>query len=104
MTGELPGVGWQRCVVHFERNVPSHVPASAMGEVAEELKAIFKVRCQKTAKALAEELVLLYEGRFAKAISLFKAGISDVLGYCVTRPLTTPRYTRRTCWSVCSRR
>ncbi len=32
--GELPGVGWQRCVVHFERNVLSHVPASSMAEVA----------------------------------------------------------------------
>jgi putative transposase len=40
--GELPGVEWQRCVVHFERNVLSHVPALAMGEVAEDLKAIFK--------------------------------------------------------------
>ena len=35
--GELPGVGWQRCVVHFERNVLSHVPASSMAEVAEDL-------------------------------------------------------------------
>ncbi len=45
--GELPGAGWQRCVVHFERNVLSHVPASSMGEVAEDLKAIFKVRRDK---------------------------------------------------------
>src|ERR671914_2602506 len=35
--GELPGVEWQRCIVHFERNVLSHVPAAAMGEVAEDL-------------------------------------------------------------------
>src|ERR671932_598349 len=52
VAGELPGVDWQRCAVHFERNVLSHVPASSMGEVAEELKAIFKVRRQKTARAL----------------------------------------------------
>jgi transposase-like protein len=25
--GELPGVEWQRCMVHFERNVLAHVPA-----------------------------------------------------------------------------
>ena len=49
VAGELPGVGWQRCVVHFERNVLSHVPTSAIREVAEDLKAIFKVRRQKTA-------------------------------------------------------
>jgi hypothetical protein len=30
-------------VVHFEHNVLSSVPAGAMGEVAEDLIAIFKV-------------------------------------------------------------
>jgi putative transposase len=59
VAGELPGVEWQRCVVHFERNVLSHVPASSMAEVAQDLKAIFKVRRQKTARALAEGFVEL---------------------------------------------
>jgi putative transposase len=59
VAGELPGVEWQRCVVHFERNVLSSVPASEMSEVAEDLKAVFKVRRQKTARALAEEFVEL---------------------------------------------
>ncbi len=79
--GELPGVEWQRCIVHFERNVLSHVPASAVREVAEDLKAIFKVRREKTARALAEEFVSLYEKRFAKAISVFEAGIEHALTY-----------------------
>ena len=38
VAGELPGVGWQRCVVHFERNVLSHVPSSSMAEIAEDLR------------------------------------------------------------------
>jgi putative transposase len=33
VSGELPGAQWQRCRVHFERNVLSSVPASAMSEV-----------------------------------------------------------------------
>jgi transposase-like protein len=52
-----------------------------MAEVAEDLKAIFKVRREKTARALAEEFVELYGGRFAKAISVFEAGIGDALTY-----------------------
>ena len=72
--GELPGVEWQRCAVHFERNVLSHVPATSMGEVAQDLKAIFKVRRKKAARALAEEFVELYGGRFPKAVSVFEAG------------------------------
>ncbi len=79
--GELPGVEWQRCIVHFERNVLAHVPATSMGEVAEDLKAIFKVRREKTAKALAEEFVELYGGRFPKAVAVFEAGIGDALTY-----------------------
>jgi putative transposase len=53
-------VEWQRCIVHFERNVLSHVPASSITEVAEDLKVLFKVRREKNAKALAEEFVELY--------------------------------------------
>jgi len=77
----MPGVEWQRCAVHFERNVLAHVPASEMSEVAEDLKAIFKVRREKTARALAKEFVKVYGSRFAKAISVFEAGIDDALSH-----------------------
>ena len=75
VSGELPGVEWQRCVVHFQRNVLSHVAAGEMREVAEDMKAVFKVRRWKTARALAEEFVELYAGRFPKAVSVLEACI-----------------------------
>ena len=75
VSGELAGVEWQRCVVHFERNVLSHVPAKAMSEVAEDLKAIFKVRREKTAEALAEEVIESHGKSFPKAVSVFEAGV-----------------------------
>jgi hypothetical protein len=50
-----------------------------MAEVAEDLSAIFKVRREKTALALAEEFVELDRKRFLKATSVFEAGISDAL-------------------------
>jgi putative transposase len=37
---ELPGASWQRCVVHFMRNVLAHVPQSERGVVAEELQEV----------------------------------------------------------------
>lgn len=49
-------VGCKGCE-HFERNVLSHAPSSSMAEVPQDLKAVFKVRREKTAKALAEEFV-----------------------------------------------
>jgi len=82
VSGELPGVDyWQQCVVHFERNVLAHVPANAMSGMAQALKAIFKVRREKTARALAEEFVELYGKRYPKAVSVFEGGIEDALTY-----------------------
>ena len=81
VAGELPGAEWQRCTVHFERNVLSHVPPNSMAEVAQDLKAIFKVRREKTAEALAEEFVEIYEESYPKAVSVFEAGIEDALTY-----------------------
>jgi putative transposase len=79
--GELPGTEWQRCAVHFQRNVLSHVPASSMSEVAEDLKAIFKVRKEKTAQALVKEFISLYQKSYPKAVSVFEMGIEDALSY-----------------------
>ncbi len=81
VSGELPGVEWQRCVVHFMRNVLCHVPAKAMSEVSEDLRAIFKVRREKTARTLAEEFIELHGKSFPKAVSVFKAGREDALTY-----------------------
>ena len=81
VAGELPGVDWQRCAVHFQRNVLSHLPASSMSEVAEDLSAIFKVRREKTAEALVKEFVVLYKQSYPKAVSVFEAGIADALSY-----------------------
>jgi hypothetical protein len=98
VSGELPSAEWQRCTVHFERNVLAHVPASSMAEVAQDIKAIFKVRRAKTARALAVEFVELYGKRFPKAVAVFEAGIEDALTYLSPSPeATTPSYARPTC-------
>lgn len=36
----FPNAAWQRCIVHWYRNVFSHVPSTKMREVAAMLKAI----------------------------------------------------------------
>ena len=39
---ELPQARWQRCVVHFERNVLAKVPQKEIRAVAADLKVIFQ--------------------------------------------------------------
>jgi transposase-like protein len=72
---------WQRCKVHFYRNVLVHVPKRSQAEVSEAMKAVFVQRDEKSAKAKAAELARQFQTRFAKAMEIFEAGIDDVLSY-----------------------
>jgi transposase-like protein len=72
---------WQRCKVHFYRNVLVHVPKRSQAEVSEAMKAVFVQRDEKSAKAKAAEVVRQFQGRFAKAMEIFEAGLDDVLAY-----------------------
>lgn len=72
---------WQRCKVHFYRNVLVHVPKRSQAEVSEAMKAVFVQRDEASAKLKAAELIRQFEGRFAKAMEVFEAGIEDVLSY-----------------------
>jgi transposase-like protein len=78
---ELPGSKWQRCTAHFMRNVLSAVPSTEMAEVASDLKEVFKVSRESSARRLAEEFTERYEKRFVKAVEVFKRGIEDGLVY-----------------------
>jgi putative transposase len=46
----LPDAQWQRCVVHFYRNVFSHVPATKVREVSHMLKPVLSGCCKQPAE------------------------------------------------------
>jgi len=73
---ELPGASWQRCVVHFMRNVLAHVPQSERGVVAEELQEVFVARRRGTAESLARGFVERYQDRFKRAVEVFTQGLA----------------------------
>ena len=72
---------WQRCKVHFYRNVLVHVSKRSQAEVSEAMKAVFVQRDEKSAKTKAADVVRQFQSRFAKAMEIFEAGIDDVLAY-----------------------
>jgi transposase-like protein len=72
---------WQRCKVHFYRNVLVHVTKRSQAEVSEAMKAVFVQRDEKSAKAKAADLIRQFQSRFAKAMEIFEGGIDDVLSY-----------------------
>jgi putative transposase len=77
-----PDAAWQRCTVHFYRNVFSHVPRPKMREVAAMLKAIHAAEDIAAArdKALAV-IAKLREQRLIKAAELIEASVHETLAY-----------------------
>jgi transposase-like protein len=72
---------WQRCKVHFYRNVLVHVVKRSQAEVSEAMKAVLVQRDEKSAKAKSADVVRQFQARFPKAMEIFEAGIDDVLSY-----------------------
>ena len=72
---------WQRCKVHFYRNVLCQISKRSQAEVSEAMKAVFVQRDEKSAKTKAAELVRSFQSRFPKAMEVFETGIDDVLSY-----------------------
>lgn len=77
-----PEADWQRCTVHFYRNVFSHVPRSKMREVAAMLKAIHAQEKRESAEEKAEAVIAtLRDMRLGKAAELVEAKIHETLTY-----------------------
>jgi putative transposase len=77
-----PKAKWQRCVVHFYRNVWTAVPAGKVKEVAAMLKAIHAQEDAQAAKQKARQVVeKLRLMRLAKAAEIVENGIDETLSY-----------------------
>jgi len=78
----LPEARWQRCVVHFYRNVFSHVPATKVREVSHMLKAIHAQESQDTAERKANAIIAdLRAGKMSKAADIIEQTVQETLTY-----------------------
>ena len=77
----LPGTTWQRCKVHFMRNILAYVPQTHKETVASRLKLIWKAPDEKTARALKEDFCREYENRYPKAVECLEQGFEDSIGF-----------------------
>jgi len=73
------GAIWQRCQVHFMRNILSFTPPRHKAKVAEGLKRIFRADTAAEARAKAAELAEAMEGRADRAIQCLEDGLEDAL-------------------------
>jgi transposase-like protein len=77
----FPGASWQRCKVHFMRNILAHVPHKEKGIFAAKLKQIWLAPDRESADQLADHLAEQYEARFPKAIQTLLDGLEDSLQF-----------------------
>src|SRR5487761_1813614 len=78
----FPEDKWQRCVVHFYRNVWTAVPTGKVKEVAAMLKAIHAQEDAEAAKQKARLIVeKLRSMKLAKAAEIVENGIDETLSY-----------------------
>lgn len=75
------GVAWQRCQVHFMRNVVSQVPKKQKGMVAAIVRTIFNQDSKEEAKHCLRMVVDQLINRFPKAAEVVELAEDEVLAY-----------------------
>lgn len=75
------GSGWQRCRVHFMRNLLSRVPKAAQQMVAALVRTIFAQPDKPAAHAQLAEVANSLEERFPRAAELLREAEEDILAY-----------------------
>jgi putative transposase len=78
----FPDADWQRCIVHFHRNVANLVPSTKVKQVAKMLKAIYAQESLEAAQQKTNDVIeQLKEMKLPKAAQLLEDKIHETLTY-----------------------
>jgi transposase-like protein len=102
---ELVGTSWQRCKVHFMRNILAKVPHKEKGRFAAHLKQIWLQPDKKSARRAADLLCRDYEKRFPEAVRCLEDGLEDSLQFfgfpeIDSKKISSTNMPERTCREV----
>jgi len=73
------GAIWQRCQVHFMRNILGHIGRRVREELAEDLKPIFRTETVGQARELAQAFIEKWEAKAPRATACLEEGLEDAL-------------------------
>ncbi|WP_104082767.1 IS256 family transposase [Cryobacterium sp. Y11] len=76
------GAAWQRCRVHFMRNVLSIVPRASQDMVAAVIRTIFAQPDAKHIQAQFDEVTRMLEGTHPKVAKMLHDARADILAFC----------------------
>lgn len=77
------GAMWQRCQVHFIRNILGHTPRHLKEEMAAWLRRIFRSETKAEARQACADLTEEMNGRADKALDVLDAGLEDAIAVLV---------------------
>ncbi len=77
----LNGVTWQRCYVHFIRNVLDNVPKSAQGFVAAALRNVFHQTTHEHAREAMAKAIDAMAPKWPRACAVVREAEDDVMAY-----------------------
>ena len=86
---------WQRCRVHFLRNLLSHVPKAGQDMVAAAMKAVFVIQAPDQVRAQWQRVTEMLRKQFPSAVPIMEAARDDVLAF-----LHFPQEHWRKIWST----
>lgn len=77
------GASWQRCQVHFLRNILSGLPKKGTTRFREDVKTLFKIMNVSEARTMKEEILKRYQGEksYEKACETLDRGFDDAIQY-----------------------
>ncbi len=76
-------VSWQRCQVHFIRNILSEIPKKNTEEYRRDIKALFKLQDIDLARTMKNEIFDKYEkeNKYRKSLEILDEGFEDAFCY-----------------------
>lgn len=77
----LLGASWQRCKVHFMRNILAAVPKTQKEAVGADLKPLFHQSSRAAAMMIVDQLIAKYGDRHSRAMQILLDGVEDALTY-----------------------
>jgi transposase-like protein len=91
------GTSWQRCTVHFKKNLIDQLPKKEMQTVKRELKQIFEMETPEEARKQKEDFISRYQDqpKLKKMIDKLEDGFDDAIQY-LNEPLKYHKYIRST--------
>lgn len=77
------GSGWQRCTVHFKRNIFDAIPKKDSAEFRSLIKTMINCDSPQKARAIRDEIIQAYEPKkgYGKALRILDEGFEDAIQF-----------------------